>query len=49
MNLKMNLMWMGAGIFVGSMYQTHKKDVNKIMNSLSNKATRKMTKMVDKM
>lgn len=49
MKLKSGLMWMGAGLLVGSCYRGHKKQIDSVMDNISKKATKKVTNMVNKM
>lgn len=49
MKFKTALMWMGTGMFVGSMYEKNKKEMNQMMNKLGNRAYKKTMKMVSKM
>lgn len=47
--MKNYLMWMGAGIIVGSVYSSYKKDINKMFCTMKNKASKKVSNMVDNM
>lgn len=47
--MKCNLMWMAAGLLIGCTYSSYKKDIDKMMNEISNAATKKVTDMVGKM